>query len=211
MEKITRHVRSVLSAIGIPIAIALLVRATLVQAYHIPSGSMEDTLFPGDFVLAEKVSYGPWVPGRFPGISTRVPSMRIPGLRELRPGDVVIFQSPRDPDIDLVKRCVAVAGQTVEMRNKRLYVDGKPFEDPTTSKSVDPRSLAARDQFGPYTVPPDYFFAMGDNRDNSFDSRFFGAVPLTNVRAHPVAIYFSWNGAGAALGKVRWSHLGGVR
>lgn len=206
-----RHLRSALSAIGIPIAIALLVRATLVQAYHIPSGSMEDTLFPGDFVLAEKLSYGPWVPGRVPGMAAAVPSMRIRGLREVRPGDVVIFESPRDPDIDLVKRCVAVAGQTVEMRNKRLYVDGRPFGDPATSKSVDPRALVPRDQFGPFVVPEGYFFAMGDNRDNSFDSRFFGAVPLANVRAHPVAIYFSWNAAGEALGKIRWRHLGGVR
>lgn len=206
-----RHLRSALSAIGIPIAIALLVRATLVQAYHIPSGSMEDTLFPGDFVLAEKLSYGPWVPGRVPGMAAAVPSMRIRGLREVRPGDVVIFESPRDPDIDLVKRCVAVAGQTVEMRNKRLYVDGRPFGDPATSKSVDPRALVPRDQFGPFVVPEGYFFAMGDNRDNSFDSRFFGAVPLANVRAHPIAIYFSWNAAGEALGKIRWRHLGGVR
>lgn len=211
MQQLARHVRSVLSAIGIPIAIALLVRATLVQAYHIPSGSMEDTLFPGDFVLAEKLSYGPLVPGRFPGVGIRLPSVRIPGLRELRPGDVVIFESPRDPEIDLIKRCVAVAGQTVEMRNKQLYVDGRPFDEPATSKSVDPRALVPRDQFGPHVVPEGYFFAMGDNRDNSFDSRFFGAVPLANVRAHPVAIYFSWDGAADARGKVRWRHLGGVR
>lgn len=211
MRAITRHVRTVLSAIGLPVAIALLVRATLVQAYHIPSGSMEDTLFPGDFVLAEKLTYGPWVPGRVPGVSAALPSMRIPGLREVRPGDVVIFESPRDPGVDLVKRCVAVAGQTVEMRNKRLYVDGRPFGDPATSKTVDPRALVPRDQFGPFVVPEGYFFAMGDNRDASFDSRFFGAVPLVNVRAHPVAIYFSWNRAGQALGKIRWRHLGGVR
>jgi len=211
VRAITRRIRSALSAFGVPVAIALLVRATLVQAYHIPSGSMEDTLFPGDFVLAEKVSYGPWVPGRVPGMDAALPSMRIPGLREVRPGDVVIFESPRDPGIDLIKRCVAVAGQTVEMRNKRLYVDGQPFGDPATSKSVDPRALVPRDQFGPFTVPEGYFFAMGDNRDNSFDSRFFGAVPLANVRARPIAIYFSWDRAGQALSKVRWRHLGGVR
>ncbi len=211
MTALPRIVRRTLTGLGVPIAIALLVRATLVQAYHIPSGSMEDTLFPGDFVLAEKISFGPHVPGRIPLLSAVVPSIRVPGLRTPRAGDLVIFESPEDPEIDLIKRCVAVAGQIVEVRNKQLFVNGEPRLEAPGCKHTDVQARALRDQFGPFVVPPDHFFAMGDNRDNSFDSRFFGAVPIANVRAHPLAIYFSWDGEATARSKVRWGHLGGVR
>jgi signal peptidase I len=199
------------AGLALPLAVAFVVRATLVQAYHIPSGSMEDTFMPGDFVLAEKVSFGPHVPGRVPGGSALLPSVRVPGLRSPRPGDLVIFQHPEQPDVDLVKRCVAIAGQEVEIRDKRLYVDGVAVADPPGMKHVDPRRLAKRDRFGPYVVPRDHFFALGDNRDQSFDSRFFGAVPIANLRARPVAIYFSWDSAGRLADRIRWRHLGAVR
>jgi len=205
------HLRRFATGMAVPLAIALVVRATLVQAYHIPSGSMEDTLFPGDFVIAEKLSFGPHVPGRLPGTSAMLPSIRVPGFRTPRPGDLVIFQHPEQPDVDLIKRCVAVAGQTVEMRDKRLFVDGLEVPAPRGSKHVDPRSVPQRDRFGPYVVPDNHFFALGDNRDQSFDSRFFGAVPLANLRAHPLAVYFSWNAHGRFPAKVRWRHLGAVR
>jgi signal peptidase I len=196
---------------ALPLAVALLVRATLVQAYHIPSGSMEDTLLPGDFVLAEKVTFGPHVPGRVPGGTWVLPSFRVPGLRRPEPGDLVIFQHPEQPDVDLVKRCVAIAGQTVEIRRKQLFVDGVAAPAVPGLKYADARALAQRDDFGPYTVPADHFFALGDNRDQSFDSRFFGAVPCANLRARPLAVYFSWDAQARRLGKVRWSHLGPVR
>ena len=204
-----RSLRRSLVGIVVPVVVALLVRATIVQAYHIPSGSMEDTLFPGDFVLAEKLSFGPFVPGRLPGLASSLPSLRVPGMRQPHPGEIVIFEHPENPEVDLIKRCVAVAGQVVEIRNKQLFVDGLPFSDPPGLKYGDGRSLAnPRDNFGPYEVPAEHLFAMGDNRDNSFDSRFFGAVPLRNLRARPLVIYFSWNGAGPRLHKVRWEHLG---
>jgi len=210
MQDLGSRLRRATSAFGIPVAIALVIRATLVQAYHIPSGSMENTLFPGDFVLAEKLTFGPTVPGRIPALSAHLPSVRIPGFRAPKPGEIVIFESPRDPDVDLIKRCVATAGQIVEVRDKQLFVDGQPAPIPPGSKHVDARSVAPRDRFGPYRVPPDHFFAMGDNRDNSFDSRFFGAVPLANLRARPLAVYFSWNADAGLLQKIRWAHLGGV-
>jgi signal peptidase I len=207
-----RLLRHLLSSIGVPLAIALFVRATLVQAYHIPSGSMENTLFPGDFVLAEKLSYGPHVPGRLPGLSAALPSVHLPGLRAPRPGDLVIFEHPENPSIDLIKRCVAVEGQVVEVREKQLYVDGERFASPPGLKHADQQMLPGnRDNFGPYTVPPGHIFVMGDNRDFSHDSRFFGAVPKSNLRARPLAIYFSWNGRGQLPEKVRWRHLGPVR
>ena len=204
--------RSLVSGVGVPIGIALLIRATLVQAYHIPSGSMEDTLFPGDFVLAEKVSFGPYVPGRLPGISSSLPSLHLPGLRQPRPGEIVIFEHPENPEVDLIKRCIAVEGQVVEIRDKQLYVDGRPLAEARGLKHTDPRLLPnSRDNFGPFVVPPGHAFLMGDNRDNSFDSRFFGAVPLDKIRARPLAVYFSWDAKGGLLEKIRWRHLGPVR
>jgi signal peptidase I len=202
-------IRGIASGIGVPIALALCVRATLVQAYHIPSGSMENTLFPGDFVIAEKLTFGPYVPGRLPGLSTSLPSVRIRGFRAPRAGEIVIFEHPENPEVDLIKRCVAVAGQSVEVRDKELYVDGVRFESPPGLKHTDRHVLnGSRDNFGPYIVPEGEIFVMGDNRDNSHDSRFFGAVPIEKLRARPLAVYFSWDRAGEYLAKVRWGHLG---
>jgi len=202
--------RSIATGIGLPIAIALLVRATLVQAYHIPSASMENTLYPGDFVLAEKLSFGPHVPGRLPGLATALPSMHLPALRSPRAGEIVIFEHPEDPKVDLIKRCVAVAGQVVEVRDKELWVDGEHVATPPGLKHADPRLLAGRDSYGPVVVPPGHIFVMGDNRDNSHDSRFFGPVPIDKLRARPLAVYFSWNRVAELSRKVRWSHLGAV-
>jgi len=205
-------VRRFTTGILVPVLLALLIRATIVQAYHIPSGSMENTLFPGDYVLAEKLSFGPVVPGRLPGLAASPPSVHVPGLRSPRPGEIVIFESPQNPDVDLIKRCIAVAGQELVIRDKQLFVDGRPFPMPRESKHTDPLVLPdRRDNFGPYVVPPGHIFVMGDNRDNSFDSRFFGAVPLTQLRARPLVIYFSWDTSGSWLSKIRWGHLGLVR
>ncbi len=209
---ILRRLRRFATGVGLPVAIALLVRATLVQAYHIPSGSMENTLFPGDFVLAEKVSFGPTVPGRLPGLPPDLPSLRVPGLRHPHRGEVVIFQHPEDPGVDLIKRVVATEGEVVEVRDKVLYVNGEPVPPPRGLKHADPCLQSGnRDNFGPYIVPPGHLFVMGDNRDNSFDSRFFGAVPLSTVRARPLAIYFSWDSGAPLRDKIRWAHLGVVR
>lgn len=208
---LTRLRRSTLGLAG-PVLVALLVRATLVQAYHIPSGSMEDTLLQGDFVLAEKVSFGPHVPGRLPGLSAKLPSIRLPGVRPPRRGEIVIFEHPDDPSVDLIKRCIAVAGQVVTIRDKVVHVDGIPIDEPAGMKHADAGGwVERRDSFGPYTVPPGHIFVLGDNRDNSFDSRFYGAVPLANLRARPLFIYFSWNTAAGLAEKIRWLHLGPVR
>lgn len=191
-------------------------RSTLVQAYHIwPTGSMENTLLIGDYVLADKVTFGTEIPGRLPFLNTELPSIHMPGFTHPKSGDLVIFESPEDPSKDLIKRCIAAAGQTVEVKNKRVYVDGKPFKDPPGVKHIDPRVFSRqqspRDNFGPYRVPPGDIFVMGDNRDNSYDSRFFGPVPLDKIVAHPFLIYYSWNNKKPLwdlLHKIRWSHLG---
>jgi len=174
------------------VVMALIIRALVIQAFKIPSGSMEDTLLVGDYLLANKFLYG--APVDVPG--TNIQLFRLPGLRDPRPGDIVIFRSPVEPSRDLIKRCVAVGGQTVEVRNKILYVDGQKAADPPLSKRTDPNVYSAaanpRDNFGPFVVPESSFFMMGDNRDNSADSRYFKAVPKRLIKGRAMSIYWSW-------------------
>ena len=179
------------SSILIAVGLALLIRSTVVQAFYIPSGSMEDTLFVGDYLLANKFVYG--APIEVPLLNE--PLFRLPGLRDPRPGDIVIFRSKTEVGRDLIKRCVAVGGQTIEVRDKQLYVDGIPFELPPDGKQTDPRSLSKlsspRDNYGPLLIPEDHFFMMGDNRDNSNDSRWFGPVPRRLIKGKAMIIYWS--------------------
>jgi signal peptidase I len=158
----------------IALAIALILRATVIQAFNIPSGSMEDTLLIGDFLLGEKITY------RF---------------RSPRPGEIVIFRHPQIKGRDLIKRCVALENDTIVVVNKELFINGEKFPNPPKSKYVDARNLPAeycpRDNYGPYVVPKGDIFVMGDNRDNSEDSRFWGPLPRANIKARPLFLYFS--------------------
>ncbi|MBE81466.1 MAG: signal peptidase I [Gemmatimonadetes bacterium] len=168
---------------------AILMRVFVVQAYTIPSASMEDTLLVGDFIIANKLAYGAPVPFM---------EATLPGYKAPENGDVVIFRFPHDNEREFIKRCVALPGQTVEIKDKVLYVDGERTIDPKHSKYIDARVLAkeskngVRDNYGPVTVPPDHYFLIGDNRDNSDDSRFWGFVPRHLIVAKASFIYFSW-------------------
>ena len=179
------------SSILIAVGLALLIRSTVVQAFYIPSGSMEDTLYIGDYLLANKFIYG--APVELPVLSE--PLFRLPGLRDPEAGDIVIFRSKTEVGRDLIKRCVAIGGQTVQIRDKQLYVDGVACELPPMGKHTDPQILPgtarARDNFGPLRVPEGHFFMMGDNRDNSHDSRFFGPVPRRLIKGKAMIIYWS--------------------
>ena len=188
-------VKEFLKSAGVVIGASILVRSAVVQAYHVTSGSMEDTILTGDFVIADKLTYGTQIPDRLPFFETKVPSFHMPGFRDPAPGDLVIIESPEDESKDLFKRCIAIEGQTIEIRNKVIYVDGKAFKNPPGVKNTDPRILPARfikrDNYAPYKVPEGHIFVIGDNRDNSYDSRHFGAIPLTNIKACPRLILFS--------------------
>ena len=174
-----------LKVILLAVGLALLVRTFLVQAFRIPSGSMEDTLLVGDFLLASKFLYGPKIP---------FTDIRLPGFRDPEPGDIIIFQYPKDPSRDFIKRCLAGPGQTVEVRDKVLYVDGKRAVDPPHSKYVDARiqRTGNRDNFAPQKVPPDHYFMMGDNRDSSEDSRYWGFLSQKWIKGNATIIYWSW-------------------
>ena len=181
--------REYLEAILVAVALALFLRTFVVQAFSIPTGSMENTLLAGDFLLANKIIYGARIP---------FTDLRLPGFRNPEPGDIVIFEYPINPDRDFIKRVVAGPGQEVEVRNKILYVDGKRTIDPPLSKYTDPVILpvsssgGARDNMRLARVPEGHYFVMGDNRDNSEDSRYWGFLEKRRIRAQANIIYWSW-------------------
>lgn len=157
------------------ILIAFLLRAFVVQAYKIPSSSMEDSLLAGDFILVNKLHY------RF---------------NEPKPGEVIVFKYPLNSSKDMVKRVLAVEGQSVEIKNKVIYVDGKIVSEPPSAKHIDNRILSgdysARDNFGPEQVPAGHLFVLGDNRDNSQDSREWGFLDMSLIKGKALIVYWSW-------------------
>ena len=176
------------------VVLTLFLRAFVIQAFRIPSESMCDTLLVGDFLFVNKFEYGPKIP---------FTHIRLPGLRAPRRGDVVVFQWPVDPSKDFIKRCIATGGQTLEMKHKDVYVDGKKLVEPYIKhvyENEEPEGYTNRDNYRPPTVPPGELFMMGDNRDNSNDSRFWGTVKMDLVKGRAMFIYFStggdqwWNG-----------------
>jgi signal peptidase I len=165
---------------------ALLIKYSVIEAYNVPTGSMEDTILVGDFLLANKFIYNIKLPL---GIAT------FSGLRDPRPGDIVVFKFPGDSSTNYVKRCIAVGGQVIEVRDKKVFVDGVEFKDFPFGKHVDPNLDKRRDNFGPYRVPAKTYFMMGDNRDDSYDSRFWGPVPQRFVLGKALVVHWSWGPA----------------
>lgn len=186
-------------AILIAFILALFIRTFVVQAFKIPSGSMKPTLLVGDHILVNKFLYGVKIP--FTDI-TLVP------VKKPKRGDIVVFKFPEDPKKDFIKRVIAVSGDTVQIRNKEVYINDKPIDDPY-GIHIDPHTipgkLRPRDNLDPVSVPPDSLFVMGDNRDHSYDSRFWGFVKLSSVKGKAFIIYWSWDKEN--LG-VRWRRLG---
>ncbi len=203
IKKKKSSLRENLEAIVIAVILALFIRTFIVQAFKIPSGSMKNTLLIGDHILVNKFIYGIKVP--FTGGKTLV------HITDPERRDIVVFKYPEDPKKDFIKRVVGVAGDTVEIKNKQLYVNGVLQKDEPYAIHQDPRVIPAqftvRDNFGPVTVPAHSLFVMGDNRDNSHDSRFWGFVDLKAVRGKAFVIYWSWNKE--AFG-VRWNRLGDI-
>jgi signal peptidase I len=201
-------IRENVEALAIAIILALFIRAFVVQAFKIPSGSMQNTLLIGDYILVNKFIYGVKIP--FTEITV------IP-VKEPKKGDIIVFKFPGDPSKDFIKRVVAVGGDTVEIREKKVFVNGKEevnahavhtdsriFDDP----QLYPPEMLKRDNMAPLTVPEDKLFVMGDNRDESNDSRFWGLVNVSAVRGKAFIIYWSWNGH-KKIG-LRWERLGNL-
>ena len=180
-------IREYAESIAIAVLLALVIRTYLVQAFKIPSGSMEDTLAIGDHLLVSKFIYGT----KIPFVDTRVLTVRDP-----HQGDVIVFEYPEDPSKDFIKRVVGVPGDVVEGKDKKVYVNGKHYENPHEvhkEKDIIPKEMNPRDTFGPLTVPPDSYFVMGDNRDRSYDSRFWKFVRRDQIKGLAFIKYWSWD------------------
>jgi signal peptidase I len=192
-------VREYAEAIIIAIILALIIRTFVVQAFKIPSGSMIPTLVIGDHILVNKFLFGVKIP-----FTDRILfSFDTPEQR-----DIIVFKYPEDEDKDFIKRVVGTPGDRISLRDKVLYVNDIPMVEPYiqhTDSSILPAVLHPRDNFGPITVPPDQYFVMGDNRDQSLDGRFWGFVNREKVKGKAFFIYWSWDRENT---NVRWNRLG---
>ena len=182
-------------ALFVALILALVIRTFVVQAFKIPSESMVKTLLVGDHLLASKFSYGIKIPFTHSYIYKGEDPVK---------GDIIIFEYPNDPSVDYIKRIVGTPGDTIEVRNKQLFRNGEPVKESFIRFTEPDRIQPVRDNFGPVTVPADKYFVMGDNRDNSMDSRFWGFVDRSAIRAKAWRIYWSWGG----LGDIRWDRIG---
>jgi len=184
--------RENIEAILIAFLIAIVIRTFAVQAFKIPSGSMLSTLQIGDHILVNKVLLGTPVDIPF----TNINLFRMPGIREPKRGDIVVFKYPEDPTRDFIKRVVAIGGDVVEAKDKEVSVNGQKLVEPYAQhvdSGIKPRTMDRRDNFGPVTVPMGTVFVMGDNRDQSYDSRFWGFVDIKQIKGKAMIIYWSWD------------------
>ncbi|MBC7187486.1 MAG: signal peptidase I [Calditrichaeota bacterium] len=232
-------IREYAEAVAVAVVAALILRILVIQAFRIPTGSMKDTLLIGDFLMVNKFIYGVRTPSTLPLVKAKIPHTRLPAIKQPKRGEVIVFKYPLDERLDYIKRCVGLAGDTIEVRNGDLYINGKPEGkkefigrryDPeeghyvleyriTTERgqkyNIRHYEMRSRsfDNFGPVVVPPGHLFMMGDNRDNSADSRFWGPLPFDNVLGEAMIIYFSWDSRVPVYNlskKIRWGRLGRI-
>lgn len=185
-------IREYYEALLIAIVFVNFARIFAFQAFKIPSGSMEDNLKIGDHIIVNKFIYGP----QAPALRGLVP------LRDVQRGDVIVFRFPEQPEVDFVKRVVALPGETVAVRDKKVFIDGKRLDEPYVVFDDErvypagpflPEPYRSRDQFGPFEVPPGEYFTMGDNRDHSHDSRYWGTVPRSLIKGRAFMVYWSFD------------------
>ena len=205
--------REYFESLIIAVVLALFIRTFVVQAFKIPTGSMEQNLLIGDHLLVNKFVFGPAL--------TQVERTLLPAKAIAR-RDVVVFKYPEDPERDFIKRVIGLPGDQIEVRRKRVFVNGQPLEEPYVYYMGPPPPPAAeigasegqessgdpRESYRPVTVPPDHYFVMGDNRDNSQDSRYWGFLPRGYVKGKALVIYWSYDASeGNVLTGTRWSRL----
>ncbi len=199
--------REYVESIIIAVILALFIRTWVVQAFKIPTGSMENNLLVGDHLLVNKFAYAPTL--------TALERTLLP-IRQVHRGDVIVFKYPVEPDRDFIKRVIGLPGETLEVKRKVVYINGKPLTEPYVHfiRPLSPEgaeSLDVRDDFCPVTVPPDQYFMMGDNRDNSQDSRFWGFMPADYIKGRALMIYWSYepedSGFASVLTSTRWNRL----
>jgi len=187
-SKVWEYTKAIVTAI----ILALIIRTFCVQAFKIPSGSMIPTMLVGDHLLVNKIIYGTPVDIPFTDITV----FYMPGFTKPQRGDIIVFKYPEDPTRDFIKRVVAVEGNTVQMIDRKLYVNGAAVSETYvqyTDTTVRMGQLEPRDNFGPFLVPKNKLFMMGDNRDQSYDSRWWGYVDVKQVKGKALIMYWSWD------------------
>jgi signal peptidase I len=192
-----KFIKEYIEPIVIAVLIALFIRAFIVQAFKIPSSSMEPTLLVGDHLLVSKFIYG-----------IRIPYTDIKFFQYKKPqrGDIIVFIYPKDRKKDFIKRVIGTEGEKVAIHHNKIYINEKLIDDPWGHFTM-PRSTI--EDYGPVKVPESSLFVMGDNRDNSQDSRFWGFVKINEVKGKAFIIYFSWDSnAENPLNKIRWTRFG---
>ena len=202
-------VREYFESIVIAVILALFIRTFIVQAFKIPTGSMEPNLLIGDQLLVNRFVFAPTVSG---AERTLLP------MTGIRRGDIIVFKYPENPERDFIKRVIGLPGETIELKDHRILVNGAPVDEPYAHYLPRPEGSGqhevtsddVRDRYGPVTVPPDALFVMGDNRDNSADSRYWGFLPKANVKGKALMIYWSFDGGDGSLNiltRTRWARL----
>lgn len=209
--------REYAEAIVVAMLLAFAIRVFVVQAFKIPSGSMIPTLLIGDHILVSKLSYGLQWPTHckfqmaLPPVNCYASQALIEFGKPQR-GDIIVFRFPEDEEKDFIKRIVGIPGDTVQIRSKVVLVNGVRLDDKGFTQRIDPGiidgTINPRDNFGPVTVPEGAYFVMGDNRDQSLDSRFWGFVREEKIRGKAFRIYWSWSGQGKWTEWVRWERFG---
>lgn len=198
-------IKEYIEPIVIAILIALFIRAFIVQAFKIPSSSMEPTLLVGDHILVNKFIYGIRIP-----YSDEIFGKNKKFFEWKKPqrGDVIVFIFPKDRKKDFIKRVIGTEGEKVEIVRNKIYINDKLMDDPWGHFTMARSSM---EDFGPVKVPEGSLFVMGDNRDNSQDSRFWGFVNINAVKGKALIVYFSWNSISQdLLNKIRWNRFGKV-
>ena len=199
--KTKSKIRECVEAILWALFLYLIIKTCLVQSFKIPSSSMEDTLLIGDFLLVNKFVYGIRIP---------FTDLRLPAVRDPERGDVIVFKYPIDPSLDFIKRVIGVPGDEIQIVDKQVYINGIPYRNQHEmhkDNQILPAEAEVRDNFGPIRVPEDSYFVMGDNRDNSHDSRFWGFVNKTNLVGKAIIKFWSWDNS---EWHVRWERIGRI-
>jgi signal peptidase I len=182
-------VREYFEAIVMALILALFVRTWAVQAFKIPTGSMENNLLIGDHLLVNKFVFGP---------SATAAERALLPTTDIARGDIVVFKYPDEPERDFIKRVIGLPGETLELRNKRVFINGQPLDEPyvhflePAAEGQEVTSFDVRERYGPVRVPDGQYFVMGDNRDNSQDSRYWGFLPRGHIKGKALMIYWSY-------------------
>ena len=195
MRKKKSTFREYTEAILIALVLAFIIRSFLVQAFKIPSGSMIPTLLVGDHILVNKFVFGPQVP---------FTKYRLFSFQKPKRGQVVVFLEPTDRKKDFIKRVIGLPGETIQVINRKVHINGEPLKEADYAYYTNPRYVRGLDNHGPLKIPEDCYFMMGDNRENSSDSRVWGPVPFELIKGKAFVIYWSWDGPHKS---VRWRRI----